>query len=164
MRRAFPLGVIISGLVLPSACRQQEQPDKPEPAQATTQAASADEEDDGLSPNAACCVCHMTFVDEQLASIHQEQEVYCISCHGPSMAHANDEDIGATPPDIIIKRGKIAASCRTCHETHDAPPEKVVARFLEHTKASLATKPATQPTSPIAVCTDCHGTHRITEL
>jgi hypothetical protein len=106
----------------------------------------------------------MNFVEEPLAAIHQEQEIYCISCHGPSMAHANDENIGATPPDIIIERDQIGTSCRTCHETHDVPPEKVIARFLERTKASPATKPATQQARPVVVCTDCHGTHRIAKM
>jgi len=164
MRRAFPLGVIVCGLVLLSACRQQEQPDKPEVAQATTQAASADDDHDPLGPNAACYMCHMPFVDEKLATTHLNAKIYCTECHGPSTAHVNDENIGATPPDIIIKRDQIDASCAACHKTHDVPPQKVIARFLERTKAKPTSQPATQSTQPSPVCTDCHGTHKISDL
>ena len=33
-----------------------------------------------------------------------KDEITCVRCHGISAAHANDEDIGATPPDITFKR------------------------------------------------------------
>ncbi len=103
-----------------------------------------------LGPNAACYVCHMTYVKEPMSRLHLKNKVFCIDCHGPSIAHANDEDIGATKPDKYFKRGQVNASCRKCHETHDAAPEKVVKRYIE---LKLKTD------SP--VCTDCHGTHRI---
>jgi hypothetical protein len=103
-----------------------------------------------MGPNAACYVCHMTYVKEPLSRTHLKHKVYCIDCHGPSIGHANDEDIGATKPDIYFKRDKVNASCRECHGKHDAAPEKVVARWIER---KLTTN------SP--VCTDCHGSHKI---
>jgi hypothetical protein len=117
-----------------------------------------DEEDDSddtpqidpLGPNAACYVCHMTFVFEELAKVHLAEKTTCIDCHGLSAAHANDEHIGATKPDITYKRDQIDPSCEKCHEEHDVPATKVIARFLER-------KPAEAPAS----CTDCHGTHKI---
>lgn len=101
--------------------------------------------------NAACYVCHTTFVHEELSKVHLEEKTTCIDCHGLSAAHANDEDVGATPPDITYARDKIDASCGKCHEGHDAPARDVIARWLER-----------GPPTP-AVCTDCHGTHRIDE-
>jgi len=123
------------------------------------QESDASDDDDGamidpLGPNAACYVCHTTFVYEELSNVHLPKKVTCVRCHGLSAAHANDEEIGATPPDITFKRDKIDAACSTadCHEKHDVPARKIIARFLERRR----------PDSPSpAVCTDCHGMHKI---
>jgi len=104
-----------------------------------------------MSVNAACCICHMTFVREPISKVHLKAKVTCIKCHGLSAAHANDEDIGATKPEIVYKRGQIDKMCVECHETHDAPARLVVARCIQR---GLSPKKA-------AVCTDCHGKHRI---
>ena len=117
----------------------------PETAPATRPSA----ETDPFSANGACYICHMTFVKEELAKTHLKHKVSCVKCHGISAKHANDEDIGATKPDIAYKRGEVNASCRKCHETHDVAPEKVLARAAERKVGAEA------------VCTDCHGGHRI---
>jgi hypothetical protein len=106
---------------------------------------------DPLSANGACYICHMTFVKEDLAKVHLAAKISCADCHGLSDKHANDEDIGATKPDIVYPRDKVDASCLKCHEEHDAPAAQVVARFLER-KLPLQTA---------AICTECHGTHKI---
>lgn len=106
-----------------------------------------------LGQNMACYVCHMTFVHEELAKTHLEAEVGCVKCHGLSAAHANDEDIGATPPDIVFARDEVDPSCRKCHAGHDVSARLVVQRFVQR---------QLNP-SQAAVCTDCHGDHRIAE-
>jgi len=105
---------------------------------------------DPMGPNGACYVCHMTFVREELAKTHLAKKVTCVRCHGLSAKHANDEDIGATKPDRPYTREQVNAMCRKCHKRHDVPPEDVVARWVER-----------KLTQAPAVCTDCHGTHRI---
>jgi hypothetical protein len=122
---------------------------------AATESESEDDEDGGamldpLGPNAACYVCHTTFVYEELARTHLAEKVTCIECHGLSAAHANDEDIGATKPDIMYKRHQIDASCEKCHDVHDVSAQDVVARYMER-----------ELKEPKPVCTDCHGMHRI---
>lgn len=106
---------------------------------------------DPLGPNSACYVCHMTFVREELVKRHLPEKVGCVDCHGPSIKHANDEDIGATPPDIRFRRDQVDAACVKCHDEHDAPAAKVVARFIERQL----------PAKSAPICTDCHGKHRI---
>lgn len=123
----------------------------------TSTGASAGEGDSGvllnpLGPNAACYVCHMTFVFEELARVHLVEKIACIQCHGLSAAHANDEDIGATKPDITYTREQVDLSCEKCHDTHDAAAREVVARWKERGLKDSK-----------VVCTDCHGTHRIEE-
>jgi len=110
------------------------------------------ESDDQLPPNAACYVCHMLFVGEQISRLHAAADVPCIRCHGLSAAHANDENIGATPPDHTYKRHQVDAQCSQCHKRHNASARAVVARWLER---------KLDPNKP-PVCTDCHGHHRIT--
>lgn len=112
---------------------------------------AGDQTDDELPPNAACCVCHMQFVREEISRVHAEAKVPCIKCHGLSVAHANDENIGATPPDHVYQRHQVDAQCGRCHAEHNVPARDVVARWLDR-----KLDPQQQP-----VCTDCHGQHRI---
>jgi hypothetical protein len=114
-------------------------------------APNAVEETDPLGANAACYVCHVPFVKEELSKVHLEGKVTCIVCHGLSAPHANDEDVGATPPDVDFTCDQVEPLCLRCHETHDVPARKVLARFLER---GLSSK------SPPG-CTDCHGSHKI---
>ena len=104
-----------------------------------------------MGSNAACCVCHMTFLKESMAKSHLKAKVGCVKCHGASANHANDEHIGATKPDIVYRRHQIDPSCVKCHEMHNAPAKDVIARFVERKL----------PTSPSPTCTECHGMHRI---
>ena len=106
---------------------------------------------DPLGPNAACYVCHTTFVREEMSKVHLAAKVDCVKCHGLSDKHANDENIGATKPDRLYKRHQIDRACAECHEEHDVEAKKIIARFCER-KLPAKTAP---------VCTDCHGTHRI---
>jgi hypothetical protein len=106
---------------------------------------------DPLGPNGACYVCHIPFLTEHLARSHMLQDIGCVNCHGLSAAHANDENIGATKPDITFTRDEIDKSCAECHDTHDVPANQVVARFVQR---KLSTKTPT-------VCVDCHGSHKI---
>ena len=136
MRPALLLAALASAALLLFACRPR--PDEANP----------------LGPNAACYVCHMVFVREELSKTHLAAKVGCIRCHGLSAAHANDENIGATKPDILFRRPQINPACRACHPTHDTPPEDVVARWRER----RAARPGL---TPPAACTDCHGNHKI---
>jgi len=115
-------------------------------------ASSDDDQFERMWANAACCVCHITFVTEELAKTHLEAKIPCIECHGLSAGHANDEDIGATPPDVTYTRDQVDASCEKCHKHHDVPARDVVARWLERPGPKLP-----------PICTDCHGSHRIAE-
>lgn len=118
---------------------------------------SAGQQHNPHGANAGCYVCHMTFVKEPLTVTHLKRKITCTGCHGTSAAHANDEDIGATPPDNVIKRDQVNDYCRKCHRKHPVNPEKLIARWLERKAAT----PTSRPAGPAAVCTDCHGKHKI---
>ncbi|GAF79759.1 unnamed protein product [marine sediment metagenome] len=153
MSRAWPIGVIAAGLLLVVACAPGER------RGGVAGPGESEQRFGRLGANAGCYVCHMTFVREPLSATHLAAKVTCVRCHGPSAAHANDEDIGATPPDVIIQRDRINPSCRVCHKTHDVAPEKIVTRWLEHSQRRATSQPAPSP----AACTDCHGKHRISD-
>ena len=91
---------------------------------------------------------------EPLARNHQLKGISCAKCHGPSIAHANDEHVGATRPDTTFPREKVDKACKVCHEEHDVPATQVIARYLERKL----------PSRPAAICTDCHGSHRIDSM
>ena len=116
--------------------------------------ALADDDDcptiDPLSINANCYVCHIPFVREEISRDHFAEDVTCVDCHGVSAGHVNDENIGATKPDIVYERCDIDEKCMSCHEEHEAEPSKVIQRYIERS-----------PLPDPAVCTDCHGHHRI---
>lgn len=162
-KRCLRLGVLLSAALLVPACREGEGRDDDRELvagerQRSEQQPPEQDEHDPLGANAACYVCHMAFVGEELTAVHLPHEIGCVQCHGTSEGHANDENIGATPPDKVFGPDQINPFCRTCHETHDVDPEKVIARWTEGSDRGAASQPAKQP----AACTDCHGTHAIT--
>ena len=149
MKQPLSFGLIVALILLVCSCL----PPSAQTAhrQADTSSARFDETDP-LGANAACYVCHMTFVKEELSKTHLRAEITCVRCHGLSAGHANDEDIGATPPDISFKRDQVDAMCLKCHESHDIGPKEVV--------AGPALPKGGAGKYPL-VCSDCHGTHKI---
>jgi hypothetical protein len=107
---------------------------------------------DPLLINESCYVCHNNYKDEPLAVSHAKEGVGCIKCHGDSFDHRNDED-NITPPQRMYPAEAIDAACAECHDSHDAPATKVLARWREccPQKTDVST----------IVCTDCHGKHRL---
>ena len=151
MKTLVPLILVALAVVAVEAIARARPAQSSSSASSSDQPPAAQDATDVLGANAACLVCHLTFVKEELVKTHQKKGVGCIKCHGPSVAHANDEHIGATKPDITYPRAKVDPSCANCHDKHDVPPRKVIARFLERKL----------PRQPAPICTDCHGTHRI---
>lgn len=105
-----------------------------------------------VADNSSCLVCHANFRKEALAASHASNAVSCTSCHGPSIAHRNDE-ANIIPPDHMFPAGSIDASCAKCHDAHDVPPRAVIQRFLEKSPRPTDLKSL--------VCTSCHGEHRM---
>lgn len=105
-----------------------------------------------LRINQSCFVCHDNYKDEPLMLVHAKEEIGCADCHGESVAHRNDED-NITPPDLMYPLDEIDDACQECHDTHDAPAEKIIARWQ-------ARCPERTDVEKIA-CTDCHGRHRL---
>jgi hypothetical protein len=101
--------------------------------------------------NSRCFVCHVNYMQEELATIHAKANVSCATCHGPSDAHIADESWASggngTAPDRMYTRDKINSSCMACHpkDKIDTPQHRAILADLGGQK----------------VCTDCHGSHRL---
>jgi len=102
--------------------------------------------------NSACYVCHANYEEEEMVGWHAVEDTGCVDCHGDSFAHRNDEN-NTTPPDVMFPAAKIAENCAECHDEHDVPARKVIARLLERCPEKTDAK--------TLVCTDCHGHHRL---
>jgi len=104
----------------------------------------------GINEN--CFVCHGNYRTEKLVLSHGKGKVGCIKCHGESLPHQRSED-HRIPPEKMYSREGVDSMCRACHEEHNVPAAKVLARWRERCSPDLNPKET--------VCTDCHFDHRL---
>ena len=91
-----------------------------------------------------CVVCHVDASDQWTGTLHDRNDVGCIECHGPSEAHAQDEN-NEVLPDEIFARADVDRLCAECHRcTRSGVADEVPLR-------DVALGPP--------VCTDCHRAH-----
>jgi len=108
----------------------------------------ADTPEEPMADNSRCHVCHMNYLQEEIAVVHARADMGCAGCHGECDAHIDDESWASggngTAPDIMFTRDKVNAFCMACHEIEGPDHETV----LE--------EPAGEE-----CCTGCHGGHRL---
>jgi len=101
--------------------------------------------------NSRCFVCHVNYMDEDIAVTHAGVGMGCAHCHGESDEHIADESWASggngTAPETMFPKPKINPFCMSCH-----PKEKIDAAQHQPLFANMEKM----------VCTDCHGKHRIT--
>jgi hypothetical protein len=98
--------------------------------------------------NSECLICHMDFKSEVISAKHEKARVGCVTCHGPSLAHGDDE-LNITPPDRLFGRAEIARFCKGCH--YDDFVKKWHSKRRANGRMVLDD----------SVCTDCHGNHAV---
>ena len=107
---------------------------------------------DSMADNSRCFVCHINYVQEDIAVTHARVNMGCANCHGESDEHIADESWASggngTAPDIMYPRAKINPFCMGCH-----PRDKIDTE--QH-------KPLFAGNNNEQYCTDCHGDHRLT--
>lgn len=113
-----------------------------------TEALSSDEP---MADNSRCFVCHINYMQEDIAVIHARNDMGCATCHGESDEHIADESWASggngTAPDIMYPRPKINPFCMGCHTKEKIDTEQHKPLFAADSQR---------------VCTDCHGDHRLT--
>ena len=101
--------------------------------------------------NSRCFVCHINYMQEDIAVIHARADIGCAGCHGESDEHIADESWASggngTPPDIMYPRLKINPFCMSCHPRNKIDTEQHKSLFAADTEKKY--------------CTDCHGNHRL---
>jgi hypothetical protein len=120
--------------------------------------------------NSKCYVCHATMKAEELTVNHLAMDVTCDVCHGLSTEHMHDEML-MTKPDLLFGRSEVRAMCSnpSCHKPggersvygladHDS---EAVEEFIKNWRGRI--RPNGRAVTHDSVCTDCHGTHNITE-
>jgi hypothetical protein len=91
-----------------------------------------------------CDTCHVDVADACVGSPHFEQEVGCISCHGPSEGHVAEEN-NEIQPDEVFARDDVDRVCSNCH---------ACSRPGQHGADPPPTADGHQK-----VCTECHAAH-----
>jgi len=114
-----------------------------------------DEPDAGQSAgpeanNSRCFVCHINYMQEDIAVIHARANIGCAGCHGGSDEHIADESWASggngTAPEIMYPVAKINPFCMGCHTKDKIDTDQHKPLFANIEKM---------------VCTDCHGDHRL---
>jgi hypothetical protein len=103
--------------------------------------------------NSRCFVCHLNYMQEDIAARHARANIGCVNCHGNCDAHIADESWASggngTAPGIMYPREKINPFCMGCHPKDKMPAARHAA-FLAGTAKET-------------YCTDCHGKHRLAQ-
>ena len=135
----------VTGALVLVGCRliqSQERPPRPDPRGRTPEPKAP------VADNSRCHVCHINYEDEKLAVRHARANMSCEKCHGASDDHCDDEN-NVTPPTRMYPRDAVNRACLKCH------PKATLDADAAHDPL-LAAAPKTA-----AVCTDCHGKHRL---
>ena len=110
-----------------------------------------EEQAGAMADNSRCFVCHMNYVQEDIAVFHARANIGCADCHGDSDEHIADESWSwgenGTAPDVMYRRAEVNESCIRCHPKEEIDDEQHKALFAGTAKEKY--------------CTDCHGKHRL---
>lgn len=108
---------------------------------------------ESMADNSRCFVCHINYMNEDIAVTHSKANMGCAYCHGKSDEHIADESWASggngTAPDIMYPRAKINPFCMGCHAREKIDTEQHKPLFADNNEEKY--------------CTDCHGDHRLTE-
>jgi hypothetical protein len=115
--------------------------------------AAAGRADADMADNSRCFVCHINYMQEDIAVAHARRNMGCAHCHGESDEHIADESWASggngTAPDKIYTKDQVNPFCFGCHSEDKFPEEP-------H-------KPVFAGSNSKKYCTDCHGEHLLKE-
>jgi len=109
-----------------------------------------------------CGLCHPEERVEFEASIHSQELIQCSDCHGGNPESVNVDDAHKGGFRDLKRREDIPGRCASCHSdpqrmrVYNLPTDQYALYKISHHGIALA-----GGNTGAAVCTDCHGTHRI---
>ena len=113
-----------------------------------------------MADNNRCFVCHINYMDEDIAVIHAQVNIGCADCHGNCDEHIADESWAwgenGTPPGIMYPLAKINSFCMGCH-----PRDKIDIEQHKSLFAPTVLLRKNEAAGEEKHCTDCHGNHRL---
>ncbi len=119
----------------------------------------------GKDAGRECISCHADAVRDYQLSIHATvrraggaDSANCQSCHGPTHTV-----LRAADPNSAVSRQRLALTCGACHSNPAlvARYHIPIARPLEAYELSVHARAMRQGKTQAAICSDCHGKHRI---
>jgi len=121
--------------------------------------------------NSKCYVCHPDMKTEELTTDHIDMDITCDECHGESVEHMHDEML-MTKPDLLFGRAEVNRMCSNpmCHKPgpgrevygrQDHKDPVAVEEFFKKWHGRI--RPNGRAVANDSVCTDCHGTHNISD-
>jgi hypothetical protein len=115
--------------------------------------------DANMADNSRCFVCHINYMQEDIAVTHARRNMGCAHCHGESDEHIADESWASggsgTAPDKMYTRQMINPFCLTCHPK-DKPAGAWAGKLPQESHKTLFADSGDKK-----YCTDCHGDHRL---
>jgi hypothetical protein len=172
MKLYIPVFILAAICIIGAGCEQSESVHKPqagskptaksaeeneaplllddEPLLLLDEEPDADQSDGPEADNSRCFVCHINYMQEDIAVIHARADIGCAGCHGESDEHIADESWASggngTAPYIMYPQPKINPFCMGCHTKDKIDTDQHKPLFANFEKT---------------VCTDCHGNHRL---
>jgi len=109
-----------------------------------------------------CMVCHSEIRKDYRESIHYQENISCMECHGGDGSAREMKKAHGKGFKGIPERRDILPICTRCHSS----PEKMRPYGLPFDQemlyyTSIHGQKLRQGNKDVAVCTDCHGVHRI---
>lgn len=116
-------------------------------------------------PNAGsnyCELCHSDVKVEFQSSIHENEGLTCVSCHGGDPSRDTVQQAHGGSFKSLKSRKDVPESCATCH----SDSEKMRAYGLPTDQMALYStsvhgKRLAKGDENVAICTDCHGVHKM---
>lgn len=114
----------------------------------------------------SCRICHSEHAVAYKQSVHAELDISCVKCHG---GDPGDPDRSSMDPAKGFKptptRLDIPNFCSTCHADQAEMAQYGLSAYQhEEYKKGGHGKALYNGDTNVAVCTDCHGTHRILRI
>ena len=111
----------------------------------------------------SCETCHAEVAVDFQGSAHAQAEITCVACHG---GNPNDPNSSAMAASAGFRgrpsRQQVPEFCGSCHSDRAQMAEYGLATHqLEDYRQSVHGKAWQRGDTSVAVCTDCHGQHRI---
>ena len=101
--------------------------------------------DESGADNSRCFVCHINYMQEDIAVTHARANIGCAGCHGESDEHIADESWASggngTPPEIMYRRSEVNPACLKCHAKNEMDEDAHEEFFAGETEEKYMTGP-----------------------